>query len=343
MAEERSETREDLCSLELEETASKWERILASEPDNVRALAELSVCYGRMHRSDEALDLARRAVESGPDHAPAHYALGTELFLRDENDEAERELRQAIELDPALPRAYFPLAQVLADQGEFDQAEEELATARELADGDQAELAHGWYVEAYINLARGDIEEAERCIHEALELEDANPRIAALAYANLGTIQVRRRQYLPAIENLEKAVQLNPYLCGAYWRLGQLYLFRRRYSDAVRALDAATRDPRVAGPRLHYALGMAYSKTGDQERAREHYLEALNSGLMGRSALAARSALILSGAGARWTLYILGGGLAAWFAVTRLPTPTLVFLAALIGLYIAYRLFPRRR
>jgi len=337
MSDENAEATEDLSSFDLEATASEWESVLESSPNDVQALVELSLCYGRMHRSDEAIHMARQAVESAPEYAPAHSALGIELFLRDENDEAESELRRAIELDPELSAAYFPLAQVLADQGDCDEADEMLAKAREIVGEDPAQLAHGWYVEAYVNLARRNYDEAERCIREALELEGANRRIAALAYANLGGIQTRRRKYDLAMENLAKAIQLNPYLCGAQWRLGQLYLFKKRYSDALTALQAASRDPRLASPRLHYCLGLVYSKLGDKERSQEHHQEALNLGLTGRNALAARAALIWDRAGVRWTAYALAGCLAAWLAVTRLPTPTVVFLAVLIVLFAAYR------
>ena len=337
MSDETAEATEDLSSLNLEATASEWESVLESSPNDVQALVELSLCYGRMHRSDEAIRMARRAVELAPEYAPALCALGVELFLRDENDEAESELRRAIDLDPELAAAYFPLAQVLADQGDCDAGDEMLAKAREVAGEDPAQLAHGWYVEAYINLARGDLDEGERCIREALELEGANPRIAALAYANLGGIQTRRRKYDLAMENLAKAIQLNPYLCGAQWRLGQLYMFKKRYSEALTALQAASRDPRLAGPRPHYCLGLVYGKLGDSERSREHYQEALNLGLTGRYVLAARRALIWSRAGVRWLAYALAGCLAVWLAITRLPTPTFVFLAVLILLYAAYR------
>jgi len=342
MSDETIEATEDLSSLNLEETASEWGRVLESSPNDVQALVELSLCYGRMHRSDEAIHMARRAVELASEYAPAHSALGIELFLRDENDEAESELRRAIELDPELSAAHFPLAQVLADQGDYDEGDEMLAKAREVAGEDPAQVAHGWYVEAYINLARGDLDEGERCIHEALELEGANPRIAALAYANLGSIQTRRRKYDLAMGNLAKAIQLNHHLCGAQWRLGQLYLFKKRYSDALTALQAASRDSRLAGPRLHYYLGLVYGKLGDTERSQEHYQEALNLGLTGRYALAARRALIWSRAGVRWLAYALAGCLAAWLAVTRLPTPTVVFLALLIFLYAAYRWWTER-
>jgi len=337
MTDETTKAAEDLSSLSLEATASKWENVLESSPNDLPALVELSLCYGRMHRSDEAIHMARRALELAPEYAPAHNALGVELFLRDENDEAESELRRAIELDPKLSAAYFPLAQVLADWGNCDEGDEVLSKAREIVGEDPAQIAHGWYVEAYINLALRNYDEAERCLNETLELEGANPRIAALAYANLGSIQTRRRKYDLAMENLTKAIQLNPYLCGAQWRLGQLYLFKKRYSDALVALQAALRDSRLAGPWLQYNLGLAHAKLGNKERSREHYQEALNLGLTGRSVLAARWALTWDRAGVRWLVYGLAGCLAVWLVVTRLPTPTVLFLAAMVFLYAAYR------
>ena len=343
MSNALAETKENSSGLNLEQEASKWESALESNPEDVDALVQLSLCYGRMRRSAEALEMARRAVELAPESAPAHHALGVELFLLDENEDAERELRRATELDPEWPTAYFLLAQVLADLGERDAAGETLAKARDLAGEDPPLVAQGWYVEAYINLAGEDFDEAERCLSEALELEEADPRVSALAYANLGSVQARRRQYGAAIDSLETALRLNPYLGSANKVLGQLYLFQRRYSDALAALQAASNDPRAVSPVTRYCLGLAHDKLGDAENARRYYQEALESGLTGYYSLAARRALIWGRPVVRWLVYAVGAALVVWLAATRLPTPTLIFVAVLIGLYLLYRWWLGRR
>ena len=343
MADALAETNENSLGLNLEQEATKWEGVLESRPEDVNAMVQLSLCYGRMRRSADALDMARRALELAPDSAPAHHALGVKLFLLDENEDAESELRRATELDPEWPTARFLLAQVLADLGEYDEADGLLAKARDLAGEDPPQVAHGWYVEAYLNLASENFDEAERCLGEVLELEEANPRVAALAYANLGSIQARRRQFGPAIDNLETALSVNPYLGSARRVLGQLYLFQKRYSDALDALLEASKDPRAVSPIMHYGLGLAYDKLGDAENARTHYQAALDSGVTGYYALAARRALIWGRPVVRWLVYAVGALLVAWMAATRLPTPTLIFVAVLIGLYLLYRWWAGRR
>jgi len=337
MADRSAESKEISPGLNLEQVAAKWEGVLESDPKDVEALVQLSLCYGRMRRSDDALTAARRAVALAPEVASGHRALGVELFLQDENEDAEEELRRAIELDPESSAARFPLAQLLADQGDWDGADAMLAAARDLVGEDRAGLAQGWYVEAYINLAGKELDAAEECIREALEYEDANPRIAALAYANLGNVQARRRQFADGIGNLETALGLNPYLRSASKLLGQLYLLRKRYSDALAPLLDASQDPRLASPVMEYSLGLAYAKTGDAERSRAHYQEALDSGLTGYYALAARMALIWSRSGVRWLVYLAGACLAVWLAVTRVPTPAIAVLIALVVGYAVYR------
>ena len=343
MPDLHTEAKADLHALRLEEAAQKFGEILEGVPDDVDALAHLAICYSRMRRSDESLSTSRRAVELDPQFGLGHWALGVELFLRDEIDEAEMELHTAMELDPESATPCFTLAQLQADRGDFDQAGELLAKGRQLAGDDPARLAEGWHAEAYINLARKDLAGAERAVREALAFEEENPRIAALAYSNLGHVQARKGRYDQAIGSLEKALELNPYLSRVHKLLGQLYLLRKRYSDALSALQAASRDPRVVSPILHYSLGAALAKLGDSEQSRSHYQEALDTGLRGYHALAARRALLWSQSWLRWAVYALIGALAVWLAVTRLPAPTIILIVVVVVLYLAYRRWAGRR
>ena len=342
MPDLRTEAKEDLHALRLEEAAKKFEELVERNPVDVDALIHLTICYSRMRRSDEALATAQRTLEVAPDSPAAHRSLGIELFLRDDLDEAETELRRALDLDPQLSTVYFPLAQLQADRGDFDQADELLTKGRELLGEEPARVAEAWHADAYVNLARKDLARAEESVREALALEKENPRIAALAYSNLGHVQARRRQYDAAIASLEKALELNPYLYSVHKLRGQLCLVRKRYSDALSSLQTAARDSRTVTPMLHYSLGVAYSKLGDRDNSRSHYGEALDGGLTGYYAFAARRALIFGETWVRRLLYGLIGALAVWLAVTRLPPPTIVVIVAVIVLYLVYRRWAQR-
>jgi Flp pilus assembly protein TadD len=64
-------------------------------------------------------------------------------------------------------------------------------------------------------LTQGQLDEAERSFRG---VRRANPRSGA-AYANLGVVYMRRRQWTKALESLQKAQQLLPQVAGILaWR-----------------------------------------------------------------------------------------------------------------------------
>jgi len=82
--------------------ALKTARALAPEHPRVLRLSAQSLAP-RDDRLDQALDLAKQAVEKAPDSPPAHHVLGQVHFRRDELEAARRHLR--IALDTGAPSA----------------------------------------------------------------------------------------------------------------------------------------------------------------------------------------------------------------------------------------------
>ena len=128
---------------------------------------------------------------------------------REDLFEARTLFRQAIAIDPELGPAY---------SGE----------------------AEAYYYEVVYGFAESNQENREKAIgpaHRAvtLDAEDAG------AHCTLGRIRYFRREYPPAISELEVALELNPNLALAHYGLGAALVFSGRAAESLSHLEAAIR------------------------------------------------------------------------------------------------------
>jgi tetratricopeptide (TPR) repeat protein len=117
------------------------------------------------------------------------------------------------------------------------------------ASADPAEVFH----RGQDALSRGDLQEAERDFRRVTELD---PRSGA-AYANLGVVYMRRKQWSEALGMLEKARQLLPEIAGIRLNIGLAYYRRNEFLKAIPAFESVVREqPDALQPR--YLLGLCY-------------------------------------------------------------------------------------
>ncbi len=146
------------------------------------------------------------------------YHLGIAHFFRftaEDNQEAQRLLAQSREVDP-----------------EF---------------GD----AHAWWAYATIlGMVYWDtrpepevLDEALAATQQALQLDDHN----AVFHMLRGRVQLARREYGSALQENQRAIDLNPTFAAAYCGLGDSLCYEGRYDEAIdqfeRALALGTHDP----------------------------------------------------------------------------------------------------
>ena len=83
-----------------------------------------------------------------------------------------------------------------------------------------------------------------------------------------------------ALEEYDKAVQLNPGLTKAYTNAGAIYLQREDYDRAIEQFQKVIQRSQW-DTKAHYNLGFAYLKKGEVEKAREEveFLRSLRSEL----------------------------------------------------------------
>jgi tetratricopeptide (TPR) repeat protein len=102
-------------------------------------------------------------------------------------------------------------------------------------------------------LNRGRLDEAERDFHQVLAL---NPQLAG-AYANLGVVYMRRKQWTKALEMLHHAEHLLPQVAGIRLNIGLAYYRQSEFLKAIPVFESVVRDePEAAQPR--HLLGICY-------------------------------------------------------------------------------------
>jgi len=106
-------------------------------------------------------------------------------------------------------------------------------------------------------LNQGRLDDAERCFRQVLA---ANPQVGG-AYANLGVVYMRRKQWEKALENLRKAEHLLPQVAGIRLNIGLAYYRQNEFLKAIPPFESVVRDqPDALQPR--HLLGLCYFFTG---------------------------------------------------------------------------------
>jgi tetratricopeptide (TPR) repeat protein len=102
-------------------------------------------------------------------------------------------------------------------------------------------------------LGTGKLDEAERAFRQVLAVD---PHSGG-AYANLGVVYMRRKQWTKALETLHKAEGLLPQVAGIRLNIGLAYYRQNEFLKAIPPFETVVRDqPDALQPR--YLLGLCY-------------------------------------------------------------------------------------
>jgi tetratricopeptide (TPR) repeat protein len=102
-------------------------------------------------------------------------------------------------------------------------------------------------------LNQNRLEEAERDFRRVLAIDPQ----AGAAYANLGVVYMRQKQWAKALEMLRKAQHLSPQLPGIRLNIGLAYYRQNEFLKAIPVFESVVRDqPDAVQPR--HLLGLCY-------------------------------------------------------------------------------------
>jgi adenylate cyclase len=216
-----------------------------------------------------------RAMRKDTDNLEAYdYALRGEEFLltrnRPDNIKAKEMFKRSIELDSRFALAYVGLGwsyyiEATAGWTEFPlQAMEKALTygKKALSFGEPDADIYALLGSAYLRLGNYDL-----AINELQRAIKLNPN-HALSHLQLGSIMLYAGHTDEAIQLLQTGLRFDPYSGPENdWRLGIAHYLKGQYEDAIRVLEGTSgRYPNSAWG--HIALAAAYAQAGRSEDAK---------------------------------------------------------------------------
>lgn len=103
----------------------------------------------------------------------------------------------------------------------------------------------------------------------------SSPKNKVKTYANRGLDFYKEGKFEEAIEQFNKAIEINPEISGLYRGLGGAYLELGDYGKAIENFEKAlSMNPN--NPNTYNGLGEVYYQIGDYDKAIEYFKEAIN-------------------------------------------------------------------
>lgn len=163
----------------------------------------LGVLHAKQGRWDEALAALHRAVQIQPADIDAWTSLGWLASHLGQIDEAREAFRRALTLDATYGRAHAGLAGLYAEtNSNYDQA---IAEYRLALTGEPDNPSY-LYDMGWMYYRKGMNDEALQILTRASALSPDDPT----GRTKIGWVQLRRKEYRSAIDEFERALQVQP-------------------------------------------------------------------------------------------------------------------------------------
>jgi tetratricopeptide (TPR) repeat protein len=245
--------------------AARFEQALAADTNYSQAALYLARTHRLLFDMEKARQYFKRAVEIDPDYVEARSTYGGMLLDIGDVDESIRQLNAAVQRDPANGLAWSLLAQALCRKDLFADSIDAAQKSIKL-NPNNAEV-HLWLAESLRRTNK--FRESAVEYQEYLRLSDFDSKLAGkLNYYVLGFItgtgKKKRANHADVWKELRSLAHFG--LCDSERNLGR---FDPAIANCQKALAYDPGDPYV-----HYALGLAFGKKGEQDGAVETYAAA---------------------------------------------------------------------
>jgi len=183
-------------------------------------------------------------------------------------DYAKMAFKESINLNPDSLVSYFHLTNVYMEEEEHEKMIKLLEEAKNR--GLSSKTLDNNLGYAYEKLGRK--KEAIKLYKKATTKFGETPY--AEAYANLARIDYENALYRRALNNIKKALELNPNSFFNYYTEGTIYISLDSYGEAIESLEKAIRfNPEYA--KAYHNLGVAYNMLGMHEFAEKNFRKAI--------------------------------------------------------------------
>ena len=188
-----------------------------------------------LHRTYEpAIAIYQQATTLFPRSPRLYIGLGLALYSRGKYDQAVQALLTAADLDPADPRCYVFLSKAYdSSPKQADDVIQHFHRYAELRPNDaraQYYYAMSLWKGKRAGDANVDLQTVQRLLQKSISLDDTLPE----THVQLGDLYAGAHQYDKSIPEYVRALELNPNLSDAHYRLGTDYVHVGQKDQAQR-------------------------------------------------------------------------------------------------------------
>ncbi len=248
---------------DLEQAEAVTRRLLTVEPKSARAMYLLGTILEAEKKPKESLEWFTRAAAMLPPQGEDLRVVAMDYVLLNAYTDALRWLNESVKLDPGNAEAWYDLGRTRMMQGDLHGARQPLLQAQMLKPG-QAKVANNLGVVAAGENQPG---QAAMLYREAIRLQakDAHPSEQPLL--NLGVLLLQESRPAEALPLLLEAMHDAPRNAKCREELARAEEQQGQRKDAIEQLERAVElEPKSAS--LHFQLGQMYRRAGLGEKAK---------------------------------------------------------------------------
>jgi len=233
-----------------------YQDALAKEPGRIDARSNLGAAFVHLGRYADAIEQYGKALALDPDNTRVRFNLALALYKAASIPEAADELKRVVDRDPRNKSARLLLADCYLQMGQ-EGLVVSLLSGRDAEFGDDRLFA---YVLGSALVRQDDVQRGQAYIDRLFKGGDS-----AEAHLLMGVAQLRRKDFLAALPELERAVGLNPGLPTVNSFYGRALMGTGRRDDASEAFrKELERNPNDFDANLYLGLLMKDNERLDE-------------------------------------------------------------------------------
>lgn len=230
-----------ICLAEMQrlpEAIRYFEETIKIVPNDIMILSSLAFCYARVEMHEKAVNTMKRGLEIAPDNPHMLLSMGILMGQLEKFDQAGHWLEKTLEKSPDFMPAIEHLAGVRTGQKRFEEA---IALCkRVLAVNPNALDMTANMGEAMMNL--GQFEETIAEMKKVLAI-----RPLPSVYQSLSNAYARTARPDEALENINKALDLDPKNAVLHFNKSIILMLMGRYLEAWPEYEWRWQHPRMVG------------------------------------------------------------------------------------------------
>jgi eukaryotic-like serine/threonine-protein kinase len=242
-----------------------FNQAIAQDPDHVAAYTKRAEIYHQRKQEAEAVRDYTRLLDLGADKAPLLEKRAAAYRALNQPDKAIEDYGQLIALNPKNLQRRATRADLLLQRQRYTEARDDMTAILDAAPN----AAPVRRERAKVNWLK--LKDFDAAVADWEKLAQQAPKDPEPHYF-IGAILLGRRQYGPALEALQKALDLRPGYPDAVWSRAQILLWQGKPEEALKDLDPLVAKLPDGPPETLNVRATVYLALGRLEDAEDDFL-----------------------------------------------------------------------